>query len=51
MKYIHRENQRIERGDVPLNQANQVYATDENSEYTSGIGSVSLEDITDGNVK
>ena len=50
-KYIYRENQIGGRGDVQLHQTNQVYATDENSDYTSGIGSVSLEDLTDGNVK
>lgn len=36
---------------MQVNQHNKVYATDENSGYTSGIGSVSLEDLTDGNVK
>ena len=36
---------------MQLNQPNEVDATDENSDYTSGIGSVSLEDLTDGNVK
>ena len=50
-KYLYRENQDGGRGDMQLNQPNEVYATDENSDYTSGIGSVSLEDLTDGNVK
>ena len=50
-KYIYRENEHGGREDLQLNQTNLVYATDEKSDYTSGIGSVSLEDLTDGNVK
>ena len=50
-KYLYRENEHGGRGDSQLNQTNNVYATDENSDNRSGIGSVSLEDLTEENVK